>query len=40
MAKELVEKFRNESKPYWKKEDIKNATEEASNRIVGFIFGA
>ena len=40
MAKELVEKFGNEPKPYWKKEDIKKATEDASNRIVKFIFGA
>lgn len=40
MAKELVEKFGNEPKPYWKKEDIKKATEDASDRIVKFIFGA
>ena len=35
----LVEKYRNESKPYWKKEDIKFATERASERILKFVFG-
>ena len=35
----LVEKYRNESKPYWKKEDIKFATEKASERILKFVFG-
>ncbi len=40
VAKKLVEKYKNDSKPYWKKEDIKAATVEASNRIVEFIFNA
>lgn len=39
IAGELVHKYQNESKPYWKKEDICKATEEASERIVRFIFG-
>lgn len=38
IAKKLVEKYKNDSKPYWKKDDIKAATVEASNRIVKFIF--
>lgn len=37
-AKILVEKYGKDLKPYWKKDDINNATEEASNRIVNFIF--
>lgn len=38
MAKKLVEKYRNTSTPYWKKENINAATKEASKRIVDFIF--
>ncbi len=38
VAKKLVEKYKNDSKPYWKKEDIKAATEKAGNRIIKFIF--
>ena len=38
VAKELVEKYKNDSKPYWKKEDIKLATEKVSDRIIKFIF--
>lgn len=38
IAKKLVEKYKNDSKPYWKKDDIKAATVEASHRIVKFIF--
>jgi hypothetical protein len=39
IANALVEKYRNESKPYWKKADIIAATEKASERIVKFIYG-
>lgn len=39
VAKKLVEKYKDDSKPYWKKEDIKEATEKASDRIIKFIFG-
>ncbi len=39
IASKLVEKYHNESKPYWKKDDICAATEKASERIVKFIFG-
>ena len=39
IAKTLVNKYGNDNKPYWCKEDIVNATAEASARIVGFIFG-
>jgi hypothetical protein len=38
-AMQLVEKYKNDTKPYWKKEDIDDATEKAAERIVGFIFG-
>lgn len=38
IACELVSKYKNESKAYWKKEDILKATEEACERIVKFIF--
>lgn len=38
IAKELVERHKNDSKPYWKKEDIKLATEKACDRIIKFIF--
>ena len=39
MANELVNKFKNIEKPYWKKEDILSSTEDASERISKFIFG-
>ncbi len=39
LAKELVKRYHGENKPYWKKDDIAKATEEAGNRIVSFIFG-
>ena len=38
IACELVKEYRNQDKPYWKKEDILAATEQASERIVKFIF--
>lgn len=38
IASTLVKKYKDISKPYWKKEDIKNATEKASERILKFIF--
>ena len=38
MAKALVNQFKGDEKPFWKKEDIIKATEEAANRIVDFIF--
>lgn len=34
----LVAQYRNENKPYWKKNDILTATEQASERILNFIF--
>lgn len=34
----LVAQYRNENKPYWKKNDILTATEKASERILDFIF--
>ncbi len=39
IACELVSIYGNKSKAYWKKEDIRKATEEAGDRIVRFIFG-
>ena len=39
IANALVEKYKNSNKPYWKKEDIYEATKKASKRIVDFIFG-
>lgn len=38
IANMLVEQYRNVEKPYWTKEDIDNATTEASKRIVKFLF--
>ena len=38
LAKELVSKYRNDSKPYWKKADINSATEKSAERIAAFIF--
>ncbi|MPN21749.1 hypothetical protein SDC9_169129 [bioreactor metagenome] len=34
----LVSTYKNESKPYWMKDDISTATKNASNRIAKFIF--
>lgn len=39
IAQYLVEKYKNVSKPYWTKDDIDKATEEASERICKYIFG-
>ena len=39
LAQYLVEKYKNESKPYWTKSDIETATANASERIVNFISG-
>ena len=39
MAKMLVKKYEHEEKPFWMKSDIENATNEAADRIVKFIFG-
>ena len=39
IATTLVKKYENDSKPYWCKQDIDDATEKATNRIVKFIFG-
>jgi uncharacterized protein with ParB-like and HNH nuclease domain len=38
LATYFVEKYKNSDKPYWTKDDIDKATEDASNRIVNFIF--
>lgn len=38
IASHLVEVYKNVDKPYWNKEDINNATDEAADRIVNFIF--
>lgn len=34
----LVQTYEDQNKPYWKKEDISNATEKAAERIVKFVF--
>lgn len=39
IAQALVDKYRDTNKPYWKKNDIIDATNKASNRIIKFIFG-
>lgn len=39
IATTLVKKYENDSKPYWCKQDIDDATEKATDRIVSFIFG-
>lgn len=39
VATALVKKYENDTKPYWCKQDIENATDVASDRIVSFIFG-
>ena len=38
IATVLVKKYENDTKPYWCKQDIGNATNVASDRIVKFIF--
>lgn len=38
VATALVKKYENDTKPYWSKQDIENATDVASDRIVKFIF--
>lgn len=38
IACSLVEKYQYETKPYWMKSDILNATEEVGSRITKFIF--
>lgn len=35
----LVSQYQNSKKPYWKKDDIIEATKKASDRISGFIWG-
>ena len=40
IACELVKKYKEASKPYWKKENIIEATQKAINRIASFIFEA
>ena len=34
----LVDKYQNMNKPYWKKEDILEATRKIATRISNFIF--
>ncbi|SEL50321.1 Protein of unknown function [Ruminococcus sp. YRD2003] len=38
VATALVKRYENDTKPYWCKQDIENATDVASDRIVKFIF--
>ncbi|MBR6253003.1 MAG: DUF262 domain-containing protein [Clostridia bacterium] len=38
LAKALVERYKFETKPYWKKDDINKATQKAADRIIKFIF--
>jgi hypothetical protein len=38
IANILVDTYRNNPKPYWKKEDIEKATAKAAVRIRDFIF--
>ena len=38
IASYLVKRYQNVEKPFWKKEDIEQATEIAGQRIVNFIF--
>ena len=40
IAQDLVSRYRDANKPYWKKDDIIEATQKASKRIVKFIFDA
>ena len=39
IASALVDKYENDDKPYWTKDDINKATKKASQRIADFIFG-
>lgn len=39
IAQALVTQYRDANKPYWKKNDIMDATDKASDRIIKFIFG-
>lgn len=39
IAQTLVTQYQDADKPYWKKSDIVDATDKASNRITNFIFG-
>lgn len=38
IARALVSQYQNTNKPYWKKNDILDTTDKASDRIVRFIF--
>ena len=38
IAKSLVDKFKDEQKPFWTKNDIDTATKDACERITNFIF--
>lgn len=38
IATTLVKKYENDTKPFWSKQDIENATDIAGDRIVKFIF--
>ncbi len=38
LAQALVAQYRNANKPYWKKYDVADATDKASDRILKFIF--
>ena len=38
IAKSLVDKFKDEQKPFWTKNDIDTATKDACTRITNFIF--
>ena len=38
LARFLVEKYKNQNKPFWTKDDIDNMTKKAVNRIAKFIF--
>ena len=38
IAKTLVDRYKDNSKPYWTKTDIDDATKEACDRITDFIF--
>lgn len=39
IAQALVNQYRDSDKPYWKKSDIVDVTNKASDRIVNYIFG-
>jgi hypothetical protein len=38
IARALVSRYKSTDKPYWKKDDVVNATCRASDRLVKFIF--